>query len=116
MHQSFSIGADATMDMGTPNPNFFRSKEEAWMYVENIKDDFYDMMHKINRDSAALAYIGEGTGDIESIRYLMHKAWKHLCERSDALFDVYHDSDEYSKPHSDQVVLDDFDKKNNTTQ
>lgn len=96
--------------MGDESKPFFASKEEAWMFVEDIADDLYKMMNTINRDAASLAHIGESNADLETLRYLVRKCWEHYHQRSDDLFDEYHDSDEYKYPHPAQVIRDDFDK------
>lgn len=108
---SKSGGAETVFTMNDQPKPFFTSKEEAWMFMDNISDDLYKMMHTLNRDTAALTHIDESTADLETLRYLIRKCWEHYHQRSDDLWDIYHDSDEYERPHPDQTVLDDFDKE-----
>lgn len=73
------------------------SLEERWMLVENVADTLYKLMHEVNVETVALTHLELGTGDLHTLRYLVHRVWEHYHKLADDLFDVYKASPEYEE-------------------
>ena len=62
------------------------SLEERWTLVENVADTLYRLMHEVNVETAALTHLDLATGDLHTLRYLVHRVWEHYHKLADDLF------------------------------